>query len=70
MVQRLGVSYLFIGHDLATVAHISDRIAVVCLGQIVELADSSNSVLGLSTPIRKLCLPPLCRRIPTKDTKS
>jgi len=38
--QRLGVSYLFIGHDLATVAHISDRIAVMYLGQIVELADS------------------------------
>jgi oligopeptide/dipeptide ABC transporter ATP-binding protein len=38
--QTLGVSYLFIGHDLATVAHISGRIAVMYLGQIVELADS------------------------------
>src|SRR5215813_5956942 len=38
--QSLAVSYLFIGHDLATVAHISHRIAVMYLGQIVELADS------------------------------
>ena len=48
--KKLGLTYLFIAHDLSMVRHISDRMAVMYLGKIMELADRDEIYLNSLHP--------------------
>lgn len=51
--EQMGLTYLFIAHDLSVVKHISDRIGVMYLGKMVELADSYEMVARSLHPYTK-----------------
>jgi len=51
--DKLGMTYIFVAHDLSMVRHISDRIMVMYLGKVVELADRNEIYLRARHPYTK-----------------
>jgi oligopeptide transport system ATP-binding protein len=63
--SKIGLTYLFIAHDLSVVKHISNRIGVMYLGKLVELADNMELVFRSQHPYSKS----LISAIPIADPK-
>jgi oligopeptide/dipeptide ABC transporter ATP-binding protein len=64
--DQLGLTYLFISHDLRIIKHISDRIAVMYIGKIIEMADSEDLFKRPLHPYTQVLLKAIPKLDPTK----
>lgn len=53
---RLGLTYLFISHDLAVISHVADRVGVMYLGRLVEVADADRLFRSPRHPYTRLLM--------------
>ena len=67
--KDLGVSYLFIAHDLSVLKHISDRVAVMYLGKIVEVADAETIYKDPRHAYTKALLSAIPEPVPNRHRK-
>jgi peptide/nickel transport system ATP-binding protein len=54
--ERLGLTYLFISHNLAVVSHIADRVGVMYLGRVVELAEAERLFAAPRHPYTRMLM--------------